>query len=128
MSGLISARGSSARLVDAVRTGALDLAVCPRLLDELARTLVKPRMSLYVTEDDAAEYVAAVTAWSTQYPDPVHVHEAVCRDPDDAYLVALYHHAHADVLVSGDKDFRGAARLAFVLTPRQAVNRLELEA
>lgn len=127
VSGLINARGPSARLVDAVRTGLIDLAVCPHLLEELKRTLAKPRMSRYVTADDAAEYVAAVTAWSTPYPDPVDVDAAACRDPDDAYLVALYTDAHAVFLVSGDKDFSGAADLAFVLTPRQAVRRLELE-
>lgn len=123
VSGLINAHGPSARLVDAVRAGLLDLAACPHLLEELQRTLAKPRMSRYVTEDDTADYVAAVSAWSTPYPDPVDFDEAVCRDPDDAYLVALYNVAHADFLVSGDKDFRGAADLAFVLTPRQAADR-----
>ncbi|MFN2582732.1 MAG: putative toxin-antitoxin system toxin component, PIN family [Candidatus Dormibacteria bacterium] len=126
VSGLIKAHGPSARLVDAVRTGLLDLAVCPHLLEELGRTLAKPRMSRYVTEDDAAEYVAAVSTWSTPYPDPVDVNEPVCRDPADAYLVALYNDAHADFLVSGDKDFSGTEALAFVLTPRQAVDQLEL--
>jgi predicted nucleic acid-binding protein len=59
-------------------------------------------------------------------PHSVDVDEAVCRDPDDAYLVALYSDAHADFLVSGDRDFSGTAGLAFVLTPHQAVDRLEL--
>lgn len=126
VSGLINAHGPSARLVDSVRTGVLDLAVCPQLLEELGHTLAKPRMSRYVTEDDVAEYLAAVSAWSTSYPDPVDVDEAVCRDPDDAYLVALYNDAHADLLVSGDKGFSEAADLAFVLTPREAVDRLDL--
>jgi len=127
VSGLISARGPSASLVDAVRTGLLDLAVCSRLLEELARTLAKRRISRYVTEADAVEYIAAVSVWSTPYPDPVDIDEAVCRDPDDAYLIALYDDAHADYLVSGDKAFSGASELAFVRTPRQAVERLELE-
>ena len=124
---MINAYGPSARLVNAVRSGALDLAVCPHLLEELKDTLAKPRLSRYVTEDDAAEYVAAVAAWSTPYPDPVGCDEVVCRDPDDAYLVALYTEAHADLLISGDKGFSGAANLAFVLTPRRAVDQLGLE-
>ena len=126
VSGLINSAGPSARLVDAVRAGAIDLVVCPHLLRELAATLAKSRMARYVTLGDAAECVAAVSTWAVHHPDPTEVDESSCRDPRDAYLVALSMLAGADALVSGDKDFAGMVGQVLVLTPRQAAIRFDL--
>ncbi len=52
---------------------------------------------------------------------------SVCRDPDDAYLVALTVMTSAEVLVSGDDDLLAVEperASVEVLTPRQLVERL----
>ena len=59
--------------------------------------------------------------------DPPGPHAAVCRDPDDDYLVALATASGADAIVTGDLDLLAVdpKQLSFeVVTPRQLVDRL----
>ncbi|MGZ6692293.1 MAG: putative toxin-antitoxin system toxin component, PIN family, partial [Solirubrobacteraceae bacterium] len=54
-------------------------------------------------------------------------HPAVCRDPDDDYLVALATAHTASVLVSGDDDLLAIDPSELeveILTPRRFVDRL----
>ena len=57
--------------------------------------------------------------------DPPRPYPAVCRDPDDDYLVALARAAVVDALVTGDRDLLELedVRVA-VITPRALVERL----
>lgn len=72
------------------------------LLEELAHCVVKPRLATHV---DWTAYEAIVDFLiacgedvSVQPPFPV------CRDPDDAYLLAMAANGRADFLVSLDLD------------------------
>jgi len=59
--------------------------------------------------------------------DPSGPHAAVCRDPDDDYLVAFASASGADAIVTGDLDWLAAdpKQLSFeVVTPRQLADRL----
>jgi uncharacterized protein len=59
--------------------------------------------------------------------DPPGPPAAVCRDPDDDYLVALATARHADAIVTGDPDLHAidTEQLGIeILTPRQLVDRL----
>lgn len=127
VSGAISAHGPSARLIDAVRGQRLDLVVCPILIAELAATIHKPRLRRWVPDLDQADaFVATVAQWATHYPDPTTINMAACRDPNDAYLLALGVTAGVDAIVSGDKDLTVLGRhRPPVLTPRQAIERLD---
>ncbi len=127
VSGAISANGHPARLLDAVRGGRLELLVCPTLIEELKSTLAKPRLQRWVDGPDEIDaFVAAIGQWATHYPDPVEVDPGACRDPNDAYLLALGVVTAADAIVSGDKDLTVLRRhKPPMFTPRQAVERLE---
>ena len=126
VSGVINASGPSAHLVNALRSGRLELLVCPTLITELQATLLKPRLQRWLPDPaQSADYVTAVSRWSTHYPDPAVVDSTACRDPNDAYLLALGIATDADAIISGDKDLTILRRhRPPVLTPRQAVDRI----
>ena len=100
ISGLISSRGAPRRLVDAWYEGAIELVVCPMLLDGLLGALSRPRIARYVLGTESNQLVAAIARNALSMPDPSDI-PRVCADPDDDYLFALARQAGA-VLVSGD--------------------------
>lgn len=57
---------------------------------------------------------------------PVPVPEGLCRDPKDSAILGLAAGAHAECLVSGDKDLLILARYheSAILSPRQLYDRL----
>ena len=116
VAGIISSAGAPASLVRSWRLGEFDLIVCPMLLAELQRVLDYPKLRRYLTEDQAARLLLAIENAALALPDPDQIPQ-VCRDPADDYLFALAG-AHADVLVSGDKDVLEATEPGVrVLTP-----------
>ncbi len=115
------------RLVTAWSEGRLVLIACPEPLAELDDVLARPKFVRWSADGRAVAYVAAFAAGSERRPDPAEVSPSV-RDPADDYLVALAREAHADVLVSLDRDLldagltdiaieRPAAFLARLLEP-----------
>ena len=110
-----------------MRAGQLEVLVCPTLIAGLDAALRKPRWQRWLPDaDEVANYVTAVVRWSTNYSDPLDVNPSACRDPNDAYLLALGVASGADAIVSGDKDLtvlRG--HRPPVLTPRRAVELLD---
>jgi predicted nucleic acid-binding protein len=57
--------------------------------------------------------------------DPPPPYPAVCRDPDDDYLVALAQAALVDAVVTGDRDLLELEDVGVaVITPRALVERL----
>jgi predicted nucleic acid-binding protein len=57
--------------------------------------------------------------------DPPLPRPAVCRDPDDGYLVALARATLVDALVTGDRDLLELEDIGVaVVTPRELVERL----
>lgn len=124
VSGLISAHGAPASLVDFIDAGIAVPVVCPSLLDELRRVLNRPRFRRYVSPDQAIRFLAAFTRSSEHHDDPAAT-PSVSRDPEDDYLVALARTAQADALVSGDKDLTHLMLRDLVIqTPRQLLDEL----
>jgi putative PIN family toxin of toxin-antitoxin system len=76
--------------------------LCPELLGEVADTLRKPYFLERIGEDGVRDIVAGIAEAGTVLGDPIEV-EAILRDPDDDYLVALARLAGAEAIVSGDK-------------------------
>lgn len=76
---------------------------CPRLIGEFRDALTNEYFRERFDADDLAEIVASVDEAAIKYDDPQEI-EALLRDPDDDYLVALAREAGADAIVTGDRD------------------------
>jgi putative PIN family toxin of toxin-antitoxin system len=99
---LISPTGPGHRLLNAVRSGDIELVVCPNLFTELRDVAHRPKIKAYITEDEADRFIYDLIALAERRPDPASP-PPVTRDPADDYLVALARSADA-MLVTGDHD------------------------
>lgn len=79
------------------------MIVSPHLLEELTDVLLRPKFRNWASERDAVLFVETIRLAAIGHPDPEHV-PSVSADPKDDYLLALAIAAHADVIVSGDRD------------------------
>jgi len=95
-----SPNAPSVQTLDAALDGRLELVTSPLLLRELASVLARPRLRKYLTSDQAHRFLADLAGQSTLLADPPPPYPAVCRDPDDDYLVALATAHHATALVT----------------------------
>jgi putative PIN family toxin of toxin-antitoxin system len=84
--------------------------VCPRLVGEFREALTNEYFRQRFDPDDLAEIVANVEEAAIKYDDPQEI-EALLRDPDDDYLVALARESEADAIVTGDRDLLDHADL-----------------
>jgi putative PIN family toxin of toxin-antitoxin system len=118
----------SVLILDAALDGRLELVTSPALLREIAKVLARPRLRKYLTTDEALRFVTDLASQTTLLSDPAGPPPAVCRDPDDDYLVALATAHQANGLVTGDDDLLaidpGELEVE-ILTPRQLIDRLD---
>lgn len=124
VSGVISAHGAPASLVDLIDAGVVVPIVCPTLLGELRRVLHRPKFRRYVSPDQATTFLREFAHAAEHHDDPTEP-PAMSRDPGDDYLIALARTARADALASGDKD---VTQLVLddmsIQTPRQLLDDL----
>jgi putative PIN family toxin of toxin-antitoxin system len=80
-----------------------EAVVCPTLIGEFRDALENRYFRERFDPKDLAEIVANVEEAAVGYADPKEI-EALLRDPDDDYLVALAHEAGAEAIVTGDHD------------------------
>lgn len=76
---------------------------CPRLISEFRDALTNEYFRERFDPNDLAEIVASVEEAAIKYDDPLEI-EALLRDPDDDYLVALARESEADAIITGDRD------------------------
>ena len=90
------------------------------LWDELVVTL---RRKFGLTPDDLP--ILALYRQHAAWCEPVKLAEAVCRDPDDDWVLATALAGEADGIVSGDADLLALDRYSGIemLSPRQFVSR-----
>jgi putative PIN family toxin of toxin-antitoxin system len=122
-----SPNAPSVLILDAALDGRLELISSPALR-EIADVLARPRLRKYLTTDEGLRFVTDLASQTTLLSDPTGPHPAVCRDPDDDYLVALATADQANVLVTGDDDLLAIDPEALkveILTPRQLIDRLD---
>ena len=122
-----SPNAPSVLILEAALDGRLELVTSPQLLGELTSVLIRPRLRKYLSPDEALRFVADLAAQTILLTDPPGLPAAVCRDPDDDYLVALATAHHADAIVTGDPDLHAidTEQLGIgILTPRQLADRL----
>lgn len=80
-----------------------EAVACPRLINEFRDALDNKYFLERFDPDDLAEIVGNVEDAAIAYEDPREI-EALLRDPDDDYLVALAREAGAEAIVTGDRD------------------------
>ena len=90
------------------------------LWDELVVTL---RRKFGLTPDDLP--ILALYRQHAAWCEPAKLAEAVCRDPDDDWVLATALAGEADAIVSGDADLLTLGRYSGIemLSPRQFVSR-----
>jgi len=105
VSGVASRSGSGAPwlILAALLDFDFEAITCPRLISEFRDALTSAYFRERFDPDDLAEIVASVEGASIKYDDPQEI-EALLRDPDDDYLVALARETEADAIVTGDRD------------------------
>jgi putative PIN family toxin of toxin-antitoxin system len=123
ISGVLSAKGSSAEILRASRDGEFELVVSDLLLAELKRTLAYPKLRKRIPPEKAAAFANWVRDHGTLAEDPAGPPPVRSRDPDDDYLLALAinHHAY---LVTGDQDLLVLSDDLPILTPVQFATKL----
>ena len=95
--------GSIAALTDHLFSEDVDLIFSERLIAEFEEKARKTKFSKYFTQeqtDALVDLLRNVGTLQQDHPRP----PAICRDPDDDYLLALAKVAKAHVLLTGDKD------------------------
>jgi putative PIN family toxin of toxin-antitoxin system len=95
--------GAPADCMRAHAAGRFDLVVSPLLLAELGTVLAREKFRPFLTTEQAARLVNALTRDSHIADDPAE-RKPVSRDPNDDYLIGLARTVSADVLVTGDAD------------------------
>jgi len=108
VSAIISPNGSTARIIDAWRSGRLTWILSPPLLAELRRVLRDPKLDRYVKSRrrEVDEFVAEVAAITT-IVDPREFLSVIESDESDNRVLEAAEEGAADYIVSGDKDLLG---------------------
>ncbi len=102
----LSPNGGAAKLLQHARDGRIQIALSPKLHDELeTRLTTRERFRKYLTVEHAELYADAIALLAQWYEDrPDNELPQICRDPDDNFVVALYQDTDAVMLVSNDRD------------------------
>ncbi len=98
-------KGTSHRIVQAWLAGAdFEVVICHSLLAEIRDVLLRrPRLRRWIDLETAQIYITTIETLADVLSDP-ETGEAITRDADDDYLVALARRELADYIVTGDKD------------------------
>lgn len=109
IAGVLTPAGATTELLGLWHEGAVELVVCPNLLEEVKRTLQSPRVAgkhgFEQPEIDA--FVQRLQEEGLPFEDPVDPARTVPQDPNDDYLIALAIESGAECLVTRDKHFAG---------------------
>lgn len=123
ISGVLSAKGSSAEILRASRDGLFELVISEMLLGELQRTLAYPKLRKRIPPEKAAAFTNWVRDHGSLAEDPEDSPPVGSRDPDDDYLLALAISRRA-YLVTGDQDLLALSDELPILTPAHFVSKL----
>jgi trehalose 6-phosphate phosphatase len=127
VAGTLTPTGATSELVNLWEQGDVEIVVCPRLLDEVGRTLLDPRVGAkyHLDRGDVEEFVTRLRDEGIGLDDPVDPPRAVPSDPNDDYLVALALDAGADILVTRDAHFDEVrSKELTIMTPGRFVRRI----
>ena len=113
--------GTPGQILDAWRTGEVELVMAPDIVDEYVR--VAERLEERYANVDIQPMIALVVQNATLVPT-VHLPTPVCDDPDDDKFLACARGSRTNIVVSGDKKLCAVSGYEGirVLTPRQFVD------
>ncbi len=124
VSGLINPQHAPGRIVDLLRTGALQLTVDDRILAEYQSVLLGPRLRKWVSEEDARDLLAFLFLDSEPVVASVHVHEL--PDPGDVPFLEVAITANVPLVTGNVKHFPKHLRHGqAVVTPVEFVRTFE---
>ena len=120
-------RGPSRFVLDAARTGAIQLFTTAPLLAELEDVLNRPKFLSKITHADATprSLVLSYAALAT-IVKPASIDPFILEDPDDDAVLECAISADADVIVSGDSHLRRLEEYSNIriLSARQMMEQL----
>ena len=93
--------GVCTKLLTRARKRHFDLIICPFILLEFERILIKKFAATKAEKENALVLIAEAARESVQPSEPP---SGVCRDKDDDNVLACALEAKAEYLVTGDKD------------------------
>lgn len=102
---VLTSEGATSRLIDRWQAGEFDLLVCPRLVYEVRKALLSPRLTrrYEISESDAEAFARKLAEEGLMRQDPENPPRVVPDDPKDDYLVALA--TESGILVTRDRHF-----------------------
>ena len=113
--------GTPGRILEAWRTGKVELVLAPDIADEYVRVAER----IEVRYDNVAiQSVTALVIQNATLVSATRLPSPVCDDPDDDKFLACAHASGADIVVSGDRKLRATSGYEGiqVLTPREFVD------
>jgi uncharacterized protein len=126
VSGLLGSKSSPGQLMQLWIERRCEWLTCDQQLEELSRVIAEP----YIMSRVEGSVGSAYAFMRMFHLKTTHVlveppYEAVCRDPNDDYLIALLLRHPVDFLISGDKDLLSLKHsYPKILTPRELIDRL----
>jgi putative PIN family toxin of toxin-antitoxin system len=124
VSALLSKGGTPAELVARWLLGDFDVVVSPALIDELRRTLARPKIRRHVSAEEADELIRVLQQLAEIVRDPEELPSVHSIDRGDDYLLALAA-AERAVLVSGDEHLLALGDRFPISTPREFLEQLK---
>jgi predicted nucleic acid-binding protein len=126
IAGVLTSEGATSRLIDRWRAGDFELVVSSRLVHEVHKALVSPRIARRydISESDALAFAKSLTDYGLTVEDPESPPRVVPDDPNDDYLVEL---AKAyGILVTRDRHFEKVEVEGLrIVGPREALTLLD---
>ena len=126
LSGLIGSKSSPGRIMTLWLERHSEWVTCAQQIEEITRVLAEPYFANRV-EDSFGSAYAFMRMFHLK---AIHLvvmppFKAICRDPNDDYLMALLLQHPVDFLITGDKDLL-SLKSAYpkILTPRELIDRL----
>jgi predicted nucleic acid-binding protein len=115
IAGTLAPSGACRDILDNWLAGAFEVALCPRLLEEVERALLHPRIAgrYNIPANDARLWVRRLRSDGCMYKDPQNAPRVVPDDPNDDYLIALARLTGATALVSRDRHLKKVDNSAF---------------
>ena len=125
IAGLLSRTGSPARLLGKWLEGEFELVISDLLLDELEKTLARPKLRRLLDDDEISAFLELLRGGLADWvEDPGEPPSIKSRDPKDDYLIAVARAAQA-TLVTGDADLLELSGSIPVMSPRAFLKTLE---
>ncbi len=128
ISGFLAAKGPPGQLLQAWLDRRFDLVTSQAQLNELYRALGYEKLRDRVNPNQVRDFVGNIDVMAIVVSNVTAV--SLSPDPDDNLILGTAIAGQADLIVSGDKSHMLALREAQgipIVTPREAVNRLEAE-